>query len=120
MAVIETPAPISLEYRFDAPGELPASRAYDVAPGDPVHVSVNVVPPTQLRRFVGAAGTAHDWPTTSSTSLPGALRPAPLRARTRTKYEPNGTLLTDSEGRALPVSKLATFESPVAEPASTT
>jgi hypothetical protein len=58
--------------------------------------------------------------TINTASFDAALVPAAVRARTRTKYVPAGTLVAVSVGAVEPVSLLARSVRPLADPASTT
>src|SRR5918996_3187028 len=75
-----------------APETEPTSITYDegATPVGAVHVSVTSEPETVNPKPVGALGSGHPLPTVATTSFDGTLRPARLRARTRTKYVPGG------------------------------
>ena len=69
---------------------------------------------TDAVKVAGATGAVQ--PTVRVKSLDGALVPAALVARTRTKYCPVGTLGTTSGGAV--VGSTAMFEAPCDDPAS--
>ena len=111
--------------RFERPDADPASSTYPVGvqpEAGAIHERVTDVPLAAAERLAGAPGAAVHAPpaTTRSTSLDVAPEPPLFFARTRTKYEPAGTPVTVSVTAALPVSKLARSNRPLAEPASTT